>query len=228
MISKVADYFVEKLSYIRKLPSGKYKVYSEKGKNMGVFDSKEKAKSRLKQIEFFKHKKASKIDLTTIDDYSYSSILRKLRKEMSGSELLNFQKSFKKHFEEAYLNDVENPQKIALNKTLLDLNKKFDVKLDKKVIKNAAITELGNAEEVGRYLANIVKFTMSKISDEKRQQSINKLKYKILNLDSSEIANKKMPASAAMGNSITFIKHILFNHDPKYVRDVLESIARNL
>ena len=47
-----------KLSYIRKLPNGKYRVFSEKGKNMGTYDSRKGALKRLRQIEFFKHKKA--------------------------------------------------------------------------------------------------------------------------------------------------------------------------
>lgn len=39
------------------LKSGKWQVQSEKGKNMGTYDTEEEAKKRLKQVEFFKHKK---------------------------------------------------------------------------------------------------------------------------------------------------------------------------
>ena len=49
-----------KLSFIRKLPNGKYRVLSEKGRNLGTYTSKEEAKKRLKQIEFFKHKDKNK------------------------------------------------------------------------------------------------------------------------------------------------------------------------
>lgn len=34
-----------------------YRVLSEKGRNMGTYTSKEKAKIRLRQIEYFKHLK---------------------------------------------------------------------------------------------------------------------------------------------------------------------------
>lgn len=34
----------------------KYQVQSEKGKNLGTYDSKEEAERRLKQVEYFKHK----------------------------------------------------------------------------------------------------------------------------------------------------------------------------
>lgn len=38
----------------------KYQVQSEKGRNLGTYDTKEEAKKRLKQIEYFKHKKSAK------------------------------------------------------------------------------------------------------------------------------------------------------------------------
>lgn len=42
---------------IRKVSKG-YKVVSEKGKNLGgPYKTKEKAEKRLRQVEFFKHKK---------------------------------------------------------------------------------------------------------------------------------------------------------------------------
>ena len=41
---------------IRKVKEG-YRVVSESGRNMGTYPTKEKAKKRLQQIEYFKHKK---------------------------------------------------------------------------------------------------------------------------------------------------------------------------
>ena len=37
----------------------KYQVQSEKGKNLGTYDSKEEAEKRLKQVEYFKHKESA-------------------------------------------------------------------------------------------------------------------------------------------------------------------------
>lgn len=59
-IEKAAAYIdvlagIFKEAVIKKQPSGKYRVQSMKGKNLGEFDSKEKAKKRLKQIEYFKY-----------------------------------------------------------------------------------------------------------------------------------------------------------------------------
>jgi hypothetical protein len=41
----------------------------------------------------------------------------------------------------------------------------------------------------------------------------------------TEIASKQLPESAALGQAITFVKHVLFNHDAKYVREVLNSLV---
>ena len=41
---------------IKKVKSG-YQVQSEKGRNMGTYATEEGAKKRLRQIEYFKHKK---------------------------------------------------------------------------------------------------------------------------------------------------------------------------
>lgn len=42
---------------IRKLRPGKYRVVSKKGRNMGTFETEKEAKERLREVEYFKHKK---------------------------------------------------------------------------------------------------------------------------------------------------------------------------
>ena len=65
------------MKYIRLIKSkivkkdGKYQVQSEKGRNLGTYDTKEEAEKRLKQVEYFKHKKSS--------DEKYNDFLRKLQ-----------------------------------------------------------------------------------------------------------------------------------------------------
>lgn len=41
---------------IKKIKDG-YQVVSESGRNMGTYKTEEKAKKRLQQIEYFKHRK---------------------------------------------------------------------------------------------------------------------------------------------------------------------------
>lgn len=48
-------HFIRIISKIVK-KDNKYQVQSEKGKNLGTYDTKEEAEKRLKQVEYFKHK----------------------------------------------------------------------------------------------------------------------------------------------------------------------------
>ena len=74
---------MNKSSKIRKRKGkDQWKVYSEKGKPMSKWlDSKKKAKERLKQIEFFKHKSNSDdlsiIDLVDQSNYDMPTLNRK-------------------------------------------------------------------------------------------------------------------------------------------------------
>lgn len=45
----------EKSARIKKMPSGKYRVVSEKGKNLGESKSWQGAEERRKEVEMFKH-----------------------------------------------------------------------------------------------------------------------------------------------------------------------------
>jgi len=222
-----------KESFIRKQPNGKYRVLSEKGKNLGEYDSKGQAEKRLSQIEYFKHKdhhaaEDSKLDLTDADDWSYSAIVRKIREKGSKEQVDIFLKLYKKFFDKAIRAKLQKPDKIALQNTALKFSKLFKVKFSKKLVKNAALAELGDPAIVGKYLADIVKFTLTRISPEKRPGAINSVKQKLYALNDRELSDKKMPASASMGQSITFVKTVLFNHDPSYIRAVLNNLVKNL
>lgn len=59
------DFFLTRFAFIRKVHDH-YEVVSKKGKTLGKFPSKEKARTRLKQIEFFKNRRGS-FDPDTIE-----------------------------------------------------------------------------------------------------------------------------------------------------------------
>lgn len=44
---------------IKKIKNG-YQVVAESGRNMGTYQTKEEAKKRLRQIEYFKHMKSER------------------------------------------------------------------------------------------------------------------------------------------------------------------------
>jgi hypothetical protein len=41
---------------IRKIGENKYRVVSQKGKNLGTYPSRKAAEKRLQEVEYFKHK----------------------------------------------------------------------------------------------------------------------------------------------------------------------------
>jgi hypothetical protein len=55
-ISCDAQYRAEGGDMIRRVKAG-YQVQSESGKNMGTYKTEAEAKKRLRQIEYFKHRK---------------------------------------------------------------------------------------------------------------------------------------------------------------------------
>lgn len=168
------------------------------------------------------------VDLTKIDDFSFSATMRKLRPQLSQEELFEFLKLYKHFYDLATKENLQKSETLALTKALIGLNKIRKLKIDKKMVKEAAVSELGDASQVGQYLANIIRFILQRISADKRPNAVYNVKKKLYVLNESEIATKNMPASSAMGQAITLVKHILFNHDPRYVREVINNIIRYL
>jgi hypothetical protein len=101
--------YLIKEAYIRKLPNGKYRVYSQKGKNLGTFNNHEAASKHLGEVEYFKHKNASKDEQET-----YSSILRRLNKEGDDSATKCFLTAFKNAFDKLVLEGDTEPAEKAL------------------------------------------------------------------------------------------------------------------
>lgn len=226
-----------KLARIKQLPGGKYRVLSQKGKNLGKYDSRAAAEKRLKQVEYFKHKDELEaddsaddkvIDLMGAVDFSFSAIMREMRQKASKEQVLQFLKLYKVQFDKAVKNKLQKPEKIALQNSLIKFNKLHKIKVKKKLVKNAAVSELGDPILVGKYLADIVRFTLNRIEPEKRARAIESLRNKFYSFNANEIAQKDLPPTSAIGQSITFVKHVLFNHDAHYIREVLNNLAGNL
>lgn len=227
-----------KIAKIRELPNGSYRVLSEKGKDLGTYKSRKGAEKRLRQVEFFKHLDKSKaddqgkaiepIDLTEADEFSYSALMRKLRQEASPEQVKEFLKIFKLQFDRAVKGKINKPERVALQNAVLKFHKIHPIKLDKKMVKCAAVAELGNADQVGAYLSGIVKFILNRLPIDKRSRATEILKQKFNVMSENEIAGKNMPNAAVYGQAITFVKHVLFNQDANYVREVLNSLSSNL
>jgi len=201
-----------KESFIRKLPNGKYRVFSEKGRNMGTYNTRQEAKKRLRQIEYFKHVKSS-------SNITYTSVIRSLKNDKD--LVKKFKEKYKEAFDHLFINGESDIDEKSLEEALKVIE-------DKSILKNANAIPMGDPIIAGKSIADLIKFLMQKISEENRPKSLNNLKRKIQNLNEIEISSKQMPASSAIGQSILLIKHMLFSHSPQYVRAVLNSIASNL
>jgi len=76
--------------------------------------------------------------------------------------------------------------------------------------------------------SRFTRLILNRISEASRPKAIENIKYKIYNFNDTEIANKNMPASSAIGQSIALVKNILFNQDASYIRQVIDNIVRYL
>jgi len=227
-----------KVAKIRELPDGSYRVLSEKGKELGSYKSRKGAEKRLRQIEFFKHLDKSKaddqgnpmkpIDLSKADEFSYSALMRALRQQATPEQVITFLKIFKLQFDRAVKGKINKPERVALQNAVIKFHKIHPIKLDKKMVKFAAVAELGNADQVGTYLSGIVRFILNRLPQDKRPRATEILKQKFNVMSENEISGKNMPNAAVYGQAITFVKHVLFNQDASYVREVLNSLSRNL
>lgn len=166
------------------------------------------------------------IDLTDIHDLSYSAIMRDLRKQCSQEVFTQFLIIYKQCFDRLVDHEVKDPAKLALSLALKLFTQSYDVKMN--IQKEASVTELGEATRVGQYLADIIKFTLTRISAEKRAAAMNTVMRKIYLLNENNLAMKHMPPSSSMGQAITFVKHVLFAHPPQYIREVLNNIVAHL
>jgi len=113
--------WLTKTAYVRKLPSGKWRVYSEKGKNLGTFDSESAAKKHLREIEYFKHRDKSDANDHPKSQESYSAVLRELNRCGDKAALECFLSTFKTAFDQFVLEGDKEPAEKALPIALLIL-----------------------------------------------------------------------------------------------------------
>lgn len=219
---------LHKVSFIRRMPKGYWGVYSHKGKLLGKYKTKADAQKRLRQIEFFKHRKASHDDEVT-----YTSMLRKLNKQFDPEVVHEFRSIFKHTFDQALIDQQPHPESIALEQAMQfvdglgnDAQAAHFAAFDH--LAKYAGTELGDPVSVGKYLAALIHFILRRISNENRSKVVHNVRNRLYALNEVELASKRMPASSSIGQCLTIVKHLLFGKSPQYVRQVLNSIAGSL
>lgn len=224
-----------KLSYIKQLSDGKWRVYSRSGKNLGTYNSKSKAEKRLQQVEMFKHmkkdeekKKRKKAFVSIIDSFNnvdetktFSSVMRDINKD-NPDDVKDNMRLFKETFDNALINDIDEPDKVALIKMLR--RKKAS---DNTMFKFAqTIVEMGDPILAGKTIANVIKFLIRNLPESQRNNSLKTLRDRVISLSEYEISSKEVPPSAALGQSVAFIKNMLSGKNPNYVRNVLSNTVK--
>lgn len=131
---------IMKIAFIRKMPNEKWKILSEKGKSLGEYPTKERAVKRLREIEYFKHKKKKKkhagsdelgpIDLTELKELAYSGVMRELRKQCDVETVQEFLEIFKKIFDAIVMNGEDNPAEKAMPAAIIMFSKNHEVELN--------------------------------------------------------------------------------------------------
>ena len=87
---------------------------------------------------------------------------------------------------------------------------------------------MGDPSIAGKGIAEIVKFIMRRIPYDQRVSRLIRLKDKINNLNEMEMSTKNMPATSAIGQSISFVKTVLTGHNPRYIREIISYICKNI
>ncbi len=87
---------------------------------------------------------------------------------------------------------------------------------------------MDNPEHAGKGIAVIIMFLLKRIDYNKRMYAVWRLKNKIVELDEFEMAKKKSPSTASLGNAITFMKTILNGKPPFYIRSVINEVIKHL
>ena len=157
------------------------------------------------------------IDLGKLDSFSLSAVMRNINKKFSNKESSLFLKIYLKHFN--FLAGKKNFEKKALKLSLIDFSKKVKIK------KQADFT---SPDEISSNLINLINLLLLKIKTENRNKAKQSVKTKLSTININDIANKNMPASSAIGQSLSFVKQVLFDKDPAFIKNVLTQVILRL
>lgn len=128
-----------------------------------------------------RYKQASKsLDLSELDEFSYSSVLREVRSQLSSEEYIDFIKIYKEFFDKTYLSDKENVKQVSMCKTLLQFGKKITIDLDKNLFKEYM------GESIAKDAANKY-FNLIKSGFNINERTINIVKAELVDMENSNM-----------------------------------------
>jgi len=94
--------------------------------------------------------------------------------------------------------------------------------------KLAQSLSLGEPVTVGQEMAGIIGFILRSVPEGDRLAALENLRSRLIELNAAEISAKTAPPSAAIGQSITFVKTLLNGLPYNYIKTVLDTTVRSL
>jgi len=162
--------------------------------------------------------KEKDIDLSEAENFTFSGVMRQLNKQCNPKEITAFLKLYYNYFNELADTDPE-PEKKSLIKSLKDFSATVGI------TKQAAIEP---PDVIANNLINIIHLLVNKIKSENQTKALTSIKQKLNTISINDLATKNMPASSAIGQSISFVKQVLFDKDPAYIKTILTKVIQKL
>lgn len=88
--------------------------------------------------------------------------------------------------------------------------------------------QVSAAQKTAESLFKIVQFLFFRVPEKSRQKFLSRLRGKVLRIHPGTIGIKKMPPSAAIGQSVSLTKNLLAGLNPAFVQQVLAELTRLL
>jgi len=88
--------------------------------------------------------------------------------------------------------------------------------------------QVSAAKRTADSLFKIVQFLFFRVPEKSRQKFLSRLRGKVLRIHPGTIGIKKMPPSAAIGQSVSLTKNLLSGLNPAFVQQVLAELTRLL
>lgn len=151
-----------------------------------------------------------------INQPTYTSIVRDLKKENKKAYLF-FIKTFKKLFDHYVMNDNENPEKLALQKSIKMLKDSHNINISGDIQSNFVISEAPNAEKTADIISDIINLYLIKKSN--REDILSQIRVGLIS--NANISNEAFYC-------VGYVEEVLKNHDKEFCYNVINNILGKL
>ena len=83
-----------------------------------------------------------------------------------------------------------------------------------------------NSKELAKVIIVFVNTLLNRVKPQSKQLFKRRIKNKFYNINLFELAGKKLPPTATIGNAITIVKQLLMGQDPVFINEVMGLVIR--